>query len=711
MLWVLNADQGGGSTSRLLNLWSYNGFLYLNTGDSAQNPFQDDDGNNVPNKIDNLWHHYATVFTDNKCLLYIDGVYCGKAKIYRNPTTTNNFIRIFGGFQTGHAYDLSGYMNDFRVYDHSLSVKEVKEISKGLVVHYKMDSDSNHINLLTKDFEKRDSEQGQTSSNEYMNICNPLTIYETYGLVKYKVTFDIKSAVSHSFSLYGNPGKNLKYIFDATYIDVTTEWTTISYTFTPRVSTPTGTWASISVYGTYGSGAVVSVRRVSLELVNDVIYDVSGYGNNGEITGSVSLAGGGPRYSKNTKIDGTNNYIIPPAIIQSTTTEFSIAAWVNVITLANGYGPLYSSRVDVSGKGVVLWLTNTGFRFDDGSMWTVSYTWPKNTWVHICFTRSTSGKKIYVNGNLVASTNAVGNLSSINSTARIWQDQYSSNLYYIKGNVSDYRIYCTALSAEDIKELYDTGQVIDKGGNFYCYELNEESTQPELLKTGIVKANELIEIKLLDYITSTGSQYINTGIVLNSPYNIEHYADVQFDNTSINFETICGFMSTTGTLNKPRYGIHKYQQKWMIGINYTEREGSTVDTNRHKMLFITASTNHQSLSIDNTVLINNATMDNTGYSTNNMPLYLFARNNENTTIVNYFSGNIGRTWLKQNGEYLYDYYPCMKNGEVGMYDKVSGNFLKSDSGTNFIAGPMVSGSEINMCMCKDYILTNQLIEI
>jgi hypothetical protein len=46
------------------------------------------------------------------------------------------------------ASKFKGMVADFRLYDEALSLKQIKELSKGLVTHYKLDGPKGNPNLL-----------------------------------------------------------------------------------------------------------------------------------------------------------------------------------------------------------------------------------------------------------------------------------------------------------------------------------------------------------------------------------------------------------------------------------------------------------------------------------------------------------------------------------------------------------------------------------
>lgn len=93
-------------------------------------------GQDVPINIDVLdgeWHHivFASDGVTNKLTVYIDG-------IFQNEII-QNYTMSLGGTKTLSLRTTDKKLNDFRLYDHCLSALEVKEISQGLVLHYKLD--------------------------------------------------------------------------------------------------------------------------------------------------------------------------------------------------------------------------------------------------------------------------------------------------------------------------------------------------------------------------------------------------------------------------------------------------------------------------------------------------------------------------------------------------------------------------------------------
>ena len=100
---------------------------------------------------------------------------------------------------------------------------------------------------------------------------------------------------------------------------------------------------------------------------------------------------------------------------------------------------------------------------------------------------------IYENQTLTLTANVWSNIQYIGRDTRTGTTAF-------KGKLADFRIYSTALSEDDIKEIYQTRASIDKNGNLYCNNIEE---------------NKYIN-PLVDYTSwAVGTSGVQTGFDLN----------------------------------------------------------------------------------------------------------------------------------------------------------------------------------------------------
>lgn len=204
-------------------------------------------------------------------------------------------------------------------------------------------------------------------------------------------------------------------------------------------------------------------------------YDTSGFGNKGFFSSGNStkpvLVTDSPRNTGSYKFNGTSTCIDHfSSPFYSKNPAFTIACWMKPAALGATYC-ICTSRTLV-GSGIALFkLSNNKIRFDDGNLQT-TFDWvmpSANTWYHICVTRDSSSKKLYINGTLQQTVASVGNLSDISSLGVIGASESTNGSGYgtdnwMNGLLSDFRIYATALTATQVADLTKTAASITDNG-------------------------------------------------------------------------------------------------------------------------------------------------------------------------------------------------------------------------------------------------------
>lgn len=222
----------------------------------------------------------------------------------------------------------------------------------------------------------------------------------------------------------------------------------------------------------------------TLGLNNEVEYDISGFGNNGTRVGSFSWSSDTPKYNVSTVFNASHpDYIKIPYTNYAVqgAKEMTWSIWAYDDDWSTYSGRIYSCTegggVNIEDGGSTLnWAVNMYTAADYStyayqgycsiSKASLSSGWHMFTWVY-----TTTGTKVYVDGVLKSTIdiNSYG-IHFANTALYLGaeaQGETTSTGYYLTGKLSDFRIYATALSANDIKSLYQNCATIGPDGTIY----------------------------------------------------------------------------------------------------------------------------------------------------------------------------------------------------------------------------------------------------
>ena len=464
------------------------------------------------------WHHFVfTVNTDAR--EYRDGILSG--------AYTANGGHLNGTFWLGQTGVINGEVQDVRIYDHCLSEKEVKELSKGLVLHYPLNRGGwGQENLLLNTNTPATWSQGVNSSNYAVHDC-----FKTQSPVPSLFSVDELITISFDWSTTATGGNFhvecgavTPWVWGtvisskgtrnsaSNYIDITSSNQSGHVEITFKItSNQTGAadtlqWLRIRHDGADTANKTFTISNAKLErgsiatpwcpnssdalattmdLNGSIEYDTSGYCNNGT-KNNISYTSDTPKYAVSSIFNGSNSYIKvnDNNWMVKGMSEMTVNLWAKATTWPTNGGKLVSCtesggfNLEAGNSGywrfpIYVYTnseqTSSAYKYDSNEIKIANLI--PNEWNMITLVYETTGTKTYINGELHHTYTNTSYGINFNTNARLFLGCEASTANpsspYFNGKECDFRIYTTALSADDIKSLYNNNAYIDTAGNIY----------------------------------------------------------------------------------------------------------------------------------------------------------------------------------------------------------------------------------------------------
>lgn len=434
-----------------------------------------------------IWSHVIVTRHGNELKLYINGeLKATKSNATLADRPSSSYIRIGDDYRGGTSVSYMGYMNDVRIYDHCLSIKEVKEIYKSLVLHYKLDDPfveptTNLVTGITAGGQTTVQNNVVTTSGVNSDTYFSLNLSESIvSGVTYTVSCDadIPGGLRWGFPLGAQSNSNYyfwiydghnEYTFTANDIDWGNNRLFLDDNASSEIRT-SGYKTKMYNFQLEKKDHATGFAGYGATRSESLVYDSSGYNNHGTVVGTLSIKPNSARYNISTMFDGSTSCIRVPYNAICPHNIFTCNLWFKKDSLGSkNYETLFGGpsgfEMDTRAGGastLSLYMASTR----GGNIYSpLSFS----TWYMVTMVRDGTNEMYYINGELVKTITAKS-MPTGNYFIGAWSSVTSQNYY---GVISDFRIYVVPLTAYDILELYKTTASSDRNSNFYIGEVVE----------------------------------------------------------------------------------------------------------------------------------------------------------------------------------------------------------------------------------------------
>ena len=442
------------------------------------------------------WVHLAYIADKeaNKMYFYMDGVLKGTSTMPSIATWPKETGEFHIGQDNVHSGNGPGtyfpfLVSDVRLYDYALTLNEIKEIKKAMLVHYNFENafgDVEKVKSLNDWQAYIDASGGSAVGTKTPQSDGSILIesvdqnarlrWQDYIAItageRYTVSIKYKQVSGDQtfrwqiqerstagggsvyYTHWSTSGQKEEYLGDG--------WKLIHFSFVVKNSGYFMIWLQEGAdYAAYNQKYYLKDFSVSLYTKE---YDCSGHEINATVTGvdlpEVASVGKRSAYFTTT---GEQYLTIPNAPLNNK--EISISLWFksNNAAAKGNYHILFATQYTSSSySSIELSIPNNGqlrWGFVIGSTRTTNNTTtsPKmnnGEWRHIVMTYDGTTEKAYVDGTLVGSRATQGTITYPNSPSTFIGKYVNGSYGATDAYIDDIRVYSTTLTQEDVTSLY-----------------------------------------------------------------------------------------------------------------------------------------------------------------------------------------------------------------------------------------------------------------